>query len=108
MKVVNLATVSVDTTAGGTEIFSAAAARLATSEGMGCIVVNPSVDIALVDAGGLNISSVVPGAVAGTAANSPFVCPAGIPTEIRHRSGPVRAISSSGTSTVKIGVGETP
>ena len=113
MKVVNLATVAVDTTAGGTEIFSSGQARIATSEGMGCIVINPSVDIVLVDAGGLQPSSQIPnlagtgmGAVAGTATNSPFVCPAGVPTVVLHRSGPVRAISTAGTSTVKIGVGE--
>lgn len=108
MKIVNLATVAVDTTAGGTEIFSSAAARIATTEGMGCVIVNPSVDIVLVDAGGLLVTSAIPGAVVGTSANGAAVCPAGIPTEIRHKSGPIRAISTSGTSTVKITVGETP
>ena len=108
MKVVNLATVSVDTTAGGTEIFSAAAARIAASEGMGCVIINPSVEIVLVDPGGNLPSSSIPGAVVGTYANSPFTCPAGVPTVVLHRSGPIRAISSSGTSTVKVGVGEAP
>ena len=108
MKVVNLATVSVPTTAGGTEIFSSEQARIATSEGMKSIIVNPSTDIAIVDAGGLLVTSAIPGAVAGTAANSPFVCPAGIPTEIAHRSGPVRAIATASTSTVKVGVAEGP
>lgn len=108
MRVVNLATVSVDTTAGGTEVFSSAAARIATTEGMEAIVINPSVDIALVDPGGSQISSAIPGAVVGTYANSPFYCPAGVPTVILHRSGPIRAISSSGTSTVKVGVSEAP
>lgn len=115
MKVVNLATVSVPTTAGGTEIFSSKQATVAASEGMESIVINPSTDIVLVDAGGLNPSSQIPdlagtgmGAVAGTAANSPFLCPAGVPTVVLHRSGPVRAIAVSATATVKIGVGEAP
>lgn len=108
MRVVNLPTVAVDTTAGGTEIFSVAAARIATSEGMEAIVVNPSVDIALVAASGSTVSSSVPGAVVGTYANSPFYCPANVATVIMHRSGPVRAISSAGTSTVKVGVAEVP
>jgi hypothetical protein len=108
MRVVNLATVSVDTTAGGTEIFSSTAARIATTEGMEAIVVNPSVDIVLVDSDGLYPSSSIPGAIAGTSANSPYTCPAGVPTIILHRSGPVRAISTSGTSTVKVGVSEAP
>lgn len=104
MQIVNLATVSVETTAGGTEIFSSSAARIATNEGMTSIILNPSVDIVLVDAGGLQVSSGVPGAVAGTVANSPLVCPAGLPTVIEHRSGPIRGISTSGTSTVKVAV----
>lgn len=108
MQVVNLATVSVATTAGGTEIFSSAAARIATSEGMDSLVLNPSVDIVLVDANGSSVSSPIPGAVAGTVANSPFVCPAGVPTVIQHRSGAVRGISTSGTATVKVGVGCAP
>lgn len=108
MKVVNFATVAVDTTAGGTELFSSAQARIATSEGMESIFVNPSVDIVLVDAGGTIVSSAIPGAIAGTVANSPLVCPASTSTEIAHKSGPVRAISTSGTATVKIAAGETP
>ena len=108
MRIVNLPTVSVDTTAGGTELLSADAARIAATEGMTALVVNPSVDIYLVAAAGNGISSSIPGAVVGTAANSPFYCPAGVPTVIEHRSGPVRAISSSGTSTVRVGVAEVP
>ena len=107
MKVINLATVTVDTTAGGVEIFSSAAARIATTEGLNCVVINPSVDISLVDAGGLQISSGIPGAVVGTVANSPFVCPAGIPTEVKHNSGALRAIAGA-SSTVKIGLGAKP
>jgi hypothetical protein len=108
MRVVNFATVSVDTTAGGTELFSSAQARIATTEGLEAIVVYPSVEIELVDADGLNVSSSIPGAVVGTATNSPFVCPANVPTVILHRSGPVRAISSVGTATVRVGAAEAP
>lgn len=102
MKVVNLATVAVDTTAGGTEIFSSAAARIATTEGLEAVVIEPTVDIMLVDAGGLQVTSAIPGAVVGTAANSSLRCVAGVQTTVRHRSGPLRAISSAGTSTVKV------
>ena len=108
MRIVNLATVSVDTTAGGTVIFSADAARIATTEGMEAIVVNPSAEIVLISAAGTGISSSVPGAVVGTAANSPFTCPAGVPTVVLHRAGPVRAIASSTTATVKVAVAEVP
>ena len=102
MKVVNLPTVAVDTTAGGTEIFSAAAARIAASEGLMAVLINPSVDIALVDPDGTILSTQIPGAVAGTYANSAATCPAGVATTVLHRSGPLRAISSSGTATVKV------
>ena len=108
MKIVNLATVAVDTTAGGTVIFTSAQATIANSEGMECVIINPSVDIVLVDGGGLIVTSQIPGAVAGTAANSAAVCPAGVPTVVLHKSGPIRAISTAGTSTVKITVGEAP
>ena len=102
MKVVNLATVAVDTTAGGTIIFTEAQARIASSEGLEAVVINPSVDIVLVDPGGLQITSAIPGAIVGTAANSALTCPASTPTVVIHRSGPLRAISTSGTSTVKV------
>ena len=108
MNIVNLATVAVATTAGGTEIFSSAAARIATTEGMDAIAINPSVDIVLVDAAGASPSSPVPGAVAGTVANSPFVCPANVATIVTHRSGAVRGISTSGTATVKVAVCAVP
>ena len=114
MKVVNLDTVTVATTAGGTEIFSAAQARVATSEGMRYVSVNPTVAISMVDAGGLIVTSQIPnlagtglGAVAGTVANSPLICPAGTTTMIEHRSGPLRAIAAS-SSTVQIAVVEVP
>lgn len=112
MKVVNLATVAVDATAGGTIIFSEAQARIATTEGMESIFINPSAEVVLVDSDGLNPSSQIPnlagtgnGAVPGTVANSPLTCPANTVSEIAHRSGPVRVIGS-GATTVKIAVGE--
>lgn len=108
MKVINIATVPVDTTAGGTEILSVAAAKIATTEGMEAVIIEPSVDIMLVDAGGLQTLSSVPGAIAGTAANSAARCPAGVGTTVMHRSGPLRAISSAGISTVKITIVGTP
>ena len=108
MKLVNLATVSVATTAGGTEILSEAAARIASTEGLICAIINPSVDIVLVDAGGLIVTSAVPGAVAGTVANSAVVCAAGVPNIVIHRAGPLRGISTSGTATVKITLAEGP
>ena len=108
MKVVNFATVSVVATGNGTEIFSVDQARIATSEGLEAIVVEPTVDIMLIDAGGAQITSAIPGAVAGTVANSPLRCPAGVPTVALHRSGPMRAISSSGTATVKVAAVEAP
>ncbi len=108
MQITNLATVSVDTTAGGTIILTLAQAQSATAAGMNALVINPSVEIALVDSGGSSPASPVTGAVVGTYANSPFICPAGVSTVVQHRSGLVRAISSAGTSTVKVGVGCAP
>ena len=117
MQVVNLATVSVATSA--TVIFAAAAARLATTEGMGAIAINPSVDIVLVNASGAGDIAAgtasadpslgpIPGSVAGTVANSPLVCPAGVPTIVQHRGGPIVGISTSGTATVKVAVCVSP
>lgn len=109
MQCINLATVSVDTTAGGTVVFSAAQARVATSYGMEAVAINPSVDCVVIDDSGGTAWSNMPkldgtasGAVVGTAANSPWTCSAGIPTIILHRGGPIRLISTAGTATVKI------
>ena len=113
MKIANLATVSVATSA--TVIFAADTAKIATTWGMGAIAINPSVDIVLVNAGGAGAIAAgtasatpdpgpVPGSVAGTVANSPFVCPAGVATIVEHRSGPIVGISTSGTATVKVAV----
>lgn len=108
MKITNFATVPVDTTAGGTEILSIAAAKAATTDGMEAVIIEPSVDIMLVDAGGATPLSTIPGAVAGTAANSAARCPANVGTTVMHRGGPLRAISSAGTSTVKVTLVGTP
>ena len=108
MNVNNFATASVVATAGGTEILSSTLATAAATAGMNCIVINPSVDIALVDAGGASPISQLPGAVAGTYANSPLTIFAGVPTTVLHRGGPIRAISSSGTATVKWALGCVP
>lgn len=101
MQCVNLATASITTSIS--ELLSSADANAATSLGLNSLVVNPSVDIVLVDASGT--TAAVPGSVAGTVANSPWVCPAGFPTVISHRGGKVSAISTSGTATVKRGLG---
>lgn len=108
MKIVNLATVSVVATGNGTLLLTDAQARILTSEGLDSIVVNPSVDIVLVDSGGAIVTSQLTDAVAGTVANSPLVCPASTPTVINHRSGALRAISTSGTATVKVAGVEVP
>lgn len=99
MQVVNFATVSVDTT--GVEILSSAQATAAVTAGMIALAVNPSVDIVIVDASQGSAWANIPNAVAGSVANSPFVCPAGSVTMINHKGGAVRAISTSGTATVK-------
>lgn len=92
-RVYNIPAVSVDTTAGGTFLVTTAQLE-AAPKGIVCVVILPSVDIALVDGGS-----------DGTYANSPFMCPAGIPTVQLWSGGPLKAISSSGTSTVKVGLG---
>lgn len=102
MQIINLATASVDTTAGGTFVLTVDEANDGVQRGMTCVVLNPSVDIVLVD----NQGSAA--AVPGTVANSPWVCPAGVPTVISHRSGPMKAISTSGTATVKRSIGCAP
>ena len=102
MQIINLATASVATTAGGTYVLTAEEAAKGLQNGMTCVVLNPDVDIVLVDPLGTAAE------VAGTVANSPWVCPAGVPTVIAHRSGPLKAISTSGTATVKRSIGCQP
>lgn len=100
MKIVNFAAASVDTTATGTTILSADAARAGLAIGMEYVCINPSVAVTLVDPTGGTAYANIPGAIAGSVANSPFVCPAGVPTMVRHRGGEIRGISSAGTSSV--------
>ena len=89
----NLPAVNVDTTALGTVLITSAQLE-AAPPGVVCVVILPSVDIALVD-----------GTATGTYANSPFYCPAGIPTTMLFTGGPLKAISASGTASVKVGLG---
>ena len=91
MRIVNLATVSVDTTAGGTVLVSDAQMR-AVSGAVG-VILNCTVPISIVD-----------GTALGTVANSSAVVPANIPWPIGHRSGPLRAITTGATSTVQVSI----
>lgn len=97
MQVINIATVSVST---GNNLLSTDQVNALQAFNIAWVVVNPSVDIVLVavtdDAGGF------PGAVAGTTSNAPVTCPANTDTWILHRAGNLKAISTSGTATVKI------
>lgn len=110
MQFCNLATVSVLTTAGGTEILSSTAAQEATTSGLVAALIYPSVEIRLVDAGGSSpvFAGKITGAIAGTGTNSAAVCPAGQNTTVLHRGGPLRAISPSGTATVAITLATAP
>ena len=91
MQITSLATVPVATTAGGTTLVTNDQMNAIT--GAYAIAVNPSVDIVLVDNNAV-----------GTVANSPLVCPASVPTIIDHRFGTLKAISTSGTATVKVAI----
>ena len=92
MRIVNTALVSVLTST--TALLTAAQTGIAD---MLCVIVNPSVDIVIVDNQSI-----------GTVANSPLVCPAGAPTIIAHRAGVLKAISTSGTASVKVAIGCNP
>lgn len=94
MRIVSMATASILATGTGSVLVTNDQMRAVS--GAECVIVNPSVDIAIVDG------------VTGTVANSPAVCPANVPTVILHRSGPLLALSSSGTATVKVAIGCAP
>lgn len=98
MKIVNFAAASVGT--GGGTILAADAAKAGLAAGMEYVCINPSVAVTLVDPTGGTAYSNIPGAIAGTVANSPFVCPAGVPTMVKHRGGEIKGISSAGTASV--------
>lgn len=98
MQIANLATVSINT--NGEVLITSAQATAAIQCGLDSVAINPSVDIVLV--GQASQFAGIPGVVDGTVANSPLVCPAGAVTVVQHRSGPINAISTSGTATVKV------
>lgn len=86
-------TVSVPTTALGTDLLTAAQIGDLGVRARS-LTINSSADIALVDGGS-----------DGTYANSPWKIPANAVATFPYNGGPVRAISSSGTATVCVGVG---
>jgi hypothetical protein len=55
------------------------------------VVLQPSVDCYLID-----------GSAAGTIANSPYYCPAGVPKVVAHKCGQLTAISATGAATMKV------
>lgn len=103
MRIVNMATVTVATTAGGTLLVSDAQMRAVS--GAIAVVLNPVSDIYLVQPAAMGGSAAD---AVGTAANSPFLCPAGIPTVVSHRSGNLYGITASGTSVTRVGIGCEP
>ena len=92
-RIINLATVSVPTTAGGTHLLTSA--QQAT-DNLCEVHIRSDVAIAIVDGG-----------ADGTYANSPDRLEAGVWYVKRHLSGPIKAISSSGTATVQVALGVT-
>ena len=97
MQTINIGTVSVDPTTP-TALFSDAQVNALQAAAVQFVCVNPSVDIVIVGPATVTF----PGVATGSAANSPLTCPASTPTFIRHRSGNIYALSSSGTATVKV------
>lgn len=95
MRVVNLPGPITVLAASATTIVTDA--QMQAASGAVCVVVEPTVDIMLVDGTG-----------EGTAANSPFRCLAGVQTVISHRSGPLLAIALVTDSTVKVAIGCEP
>lgn len=85
-KFTNKATVSVPSTALGTNLLTQAEYEQANLQG---VTLLSDQDIALVD-----------GTALGTYANSPFKIPAGVVTPIIHKAGPLKAIASSTTANV--------
>lgn len=88
MRRINKTAVTVDTTAGGTNLLTTAEQSTLNME---YVAVNPSVEVFLVGA-------------SGTAANSPEPLPVGVVTYVRHQAGPLKAITASGSSTVKVAI----
>lgn len=98
MQLVLLPNVSnVDNTDGGKILVTDAQMQAAT--GATCIIVNPSLDIVIVD-GNTGVNS---------ALLSPVICPAGQPTVISQTSGPLRANAvGASPATVKVAIGCEP
>jgi hypothetical protein len=92
-RIISSATVSVPTTAGGTNLLTSA--QQATA-GLCEVHIRSDVDIAIVDGGS-----------DGTYANSPIRLTAGVWYEKKHLGGPLKAISSAGTATVQVALGVT-
>lgn len=88
---------NVDNTDGGKVLVTDAQMQAAIG-GM-CVIVNPSLDIVIVDgATGVNSATL-----------SPVICPAGTPTVIDHSSGPLRANAvGASPATVKVAIGCDP
>ena len=86
---INKATISVDTTANGTDLLTAAEQ---SRPNMQAVAILSSQDIYLVD--GTN----------GTASNSPFLISANALKIVQHNVGPLKAIASSATATVRVAV----
>lgn len=83
----NFDAVSVATSA--TDLLTAAQQDIT---GMEAVVVTPATEIRIVGSAGPSGLG-----VAGTVANSPLICPGGVPTTIAHYGGPLKAICASGT-----------
>lgn len=89
-RAIHKAVVTVDTTAGGTDLLTAA--EQSTLD-MTSVTVYPAAEIVI-------IYNAV-----GTATNSPYVCPALTPTVIAHTRGPLKAITASGSTSVRVAIG---
>lgn len=98
MKIANFDPVVI-TNAGGI-IVTAQQANAALSAGLEYVAINPSVAVKLIDdSDGANWAN-IPGAKAGTAANSPLTCGASTPTMVAHHGGAIKGISTGADSTV--------
>lgn len=99
MKIANFDTKVIP--AAGDLLFTSDQTNAALKAGLQQMCINPSVAIVLVDETDGGWGQVIPGSVAGTAANSPFTCAANTPTMVAVGGGNVKAISTGADSTVK-------
>lgn len=86
----NHGAVSVDATAGGTELLGALTQANWSNASLVGVTVTPSADVYLVDG------------TTGTAANSSLYCPAGVASLIGTSLPSLKAITASGSSTVRV------